>query len=69
MATVLLKLLNMVRPSRAYFGEKDAHQFAAMRRMVVDLIGKTRLIDNLWRIPPARWLKQAENIQTGVTHL
>jgi hypothetical protein len=49
--------------------KKTAHQFAAMRRMVVDLIGKTRLIDNLWRIPPARWLKQDENIQTGVTHL
>jgi pantoate--beta-alanine ligase len=36
-ATVCLKLFNIVRPRRAYFGQKDAQQAAVLRRMVADL--------------------------------
>ena len=36
-ATICLKLLNVVRPDRAYFGQKDAQQVAVVKRMVRDL--------------------------------
>jgi pantoate--beta-alanine ligase len=36
-ATVCLKLFNIVRPNRAYFGQKDAQQAAVVKQLVRDL--------------------------------
>jgi pantoate--beta-alanine ligase len=36
-ATVVLKLFSIVRPDRAYFGQKDAQQVEVVRRMIHDL--------------------------------
>jgi pantoate--beta-alanine ligase len=36
-ATVLVKLLNIVRPTKIYLGQKDAQQVAVLKRLVSDL--------------------------------
>jgi pantoate--beta-alanine ligase len=36
-ATVVAKLFHLARPTRAYFGQKDAQQVAVIERMVADL--------------------------------
>jgi pantoate--beta-alanine ligase len=43
-ATVVLKLFNLTRPSRAYFGQKDAQQVDVITRMVRDLNVPLKLV-------------------------
>lgn len=43
-STVVSKLFNLVRPTRAYFGQKDAQQVAVLRRMVADLDFPVKLV-------------------------
>ena len=42
-ATVVLKLLNIVRPTRVYFGQKDAQQVEVIRRLAADLAVEVEL--------------------------
>lgn len=42
--TVVLKLLNLVRPTRAYFGEKDFQQFLLIKKMAEALFLPTEII-------------------------
>lgn len=43
-ATVVCKLFNLVRPTRAYFGQKDYQQSLIIKRMIEDLNFDTELI-------------------------
>ena len=49
-ATIVCKLLNIVRPQIATFGEKDAQQVAVIRRMALDL----NMESEIRLIPPVR---------------
>src|SRR5262245_32961657 len=43
-ATVVLKLFEIVQPDLAYFGEKDAQQLAVVRRLVTDFNVPVRIV-------------------------
>ncbi len=43
-ATVVMKLLQLVQPHRAYFGEKDAQQLAIVRRLASDFNVATEMV-------------------------
>jgi pantoate--beta-alanine ligase len=67
-ATVVLKLLNIVQPDRAYFGEKDAQQMRMIEKMVSDLslpvtvvpVPTVREADGLALSSRNRYLDEAE---------
>ena len=42
--TIVLKLLSLVRPNRAYFGEKDFQQLRTITRMVEDFFVPTEIV-------------------------
>ena len=42
-ATIVLKLLNIVQPTRVYFGQKDAQQVEVIRRLAADLAVEVEL--------------------------
>jgi len=43
--TVVTKLFNIIHPTRAYFGQKDAQQFRVIKRMVRDLNMDVKLVE------------------------
>lgn len=71
--TVVLKLLQIVRPDRAFFGEKDYQQLVVIRQMVADLNLDTVIVgvptvrepDGLAMSSRNRYLTDVEREQAG----
>jgi pantoate--beta-alanine ligase len=74
MLTVVLKLLQIVRPDRVFFGEKDYQQLVMVRQMVADLNVDVRVVgvpivretDGLAMSSRNRYLEPAQRELAGV---
>ncbi len=74
--TVVAKLFNIIRPTRAYFGQKDAQQAAVIRQMVRDLnfdlelvvCPTVREVDGLAMSSRNRYLDAAQRPAATVLH-
>jgi pantoate--beta-alanine ligase len=44
-ATIVLKLFNIVQPHYSYFGQKDAQQLSVLKKMTADLNVNTKIIE------------------------
>ena len=65
-ATIVMKLFQIVQPDRAYFGEKDAQQLAIVRRLVTDF---SRAGDDRARCQPsANQTASLSAHATGISH-
>jgi pantoate ligase / CMP/dCMP kinase len=75
-ATVVTKLLNLVRPDRAYFGQKDAQQLAILKQLARDLNLPSELIgcpivresDGLAMSSRNRYLGETERAKAAIIH-
>lgn len=73
MLTVVLKLLQIVRPDRAFFGEKDYQQLVLIRQMVADVNADVQIVgvpierepDGLAMSSRNRYLNPVEREQAG----
>ena len=71
--TVVLKLLQIVRPDRAFFGEKDYQQLVLVRQMVADLNVDVQIVgvpivrepDGLAMSSRNRYLNEVDREQAG----
>ena len=75
-ATIVTKLLNIVQPDRAYFGQKDAQQLAIIRHLVnelnfpVEIVGCpiVREVSGLALSSRNQYLTQAEKQQAAIIY-